>query len=259
MIRRARRMGGLPEEDLWNGLFWGLIGAVAGARLGYVIGHFPEVTNNGHDLLGVLAIWRGGISLLAGITGGVLAALPFMRRQGLPFWRTMDAIAPGLALGIAIGRIGDLMIGDHIGKPTSFALGWRCLGEIGGPTALPAAAYRSATAQGSPPSAGCYNLVVHQTALYDLVSSAILFAVLMWLARKGRREGFAALFFVTWYGTVRLVTDFLRDDKRYFGLTGSQVTSLVVVGVSVYLLARYRGSPSDDAALTGARESAQDD
>ena len=40
----------------------------------------------------------------------------------------MDAAAPGLALGIAIGRVGDLVVGDHLGKETDFALGFKCTG-----------------------------------------------------------------------------------------------------------------------------------
>jgi hypothetical protein len=42
---------------------------------------------------------------------------------------------------------------------------------------------------------------------------------------------------------MRLITDFLRVDKRYFGLTGSQVTALIVMLIALYLLARYRGAP----------------
>src|SRR3546814_7402893 len=49
-----------------------------------------------------------------------------MRRNQLPFWTLMDAAAPGLALGILLGRIGDLVVGDHLGKATDFVLGFRC-------------------------------------------------------------------------------------------------------------------------------------
>ena len=53
-----------------------------------------------------------------------------------------------------------------------------------------------------------------------------------------------ALFFGVWYGSMRVVTDFLRVDKRYFGLTGSQILAGAVVLISLYLIARYRGVPA---------------
>jgi len=77
-----------------------------------------------------------------------------------------------------------------------------------------------------------------------MVSSLILFLVLVWLGRGLRRTGFLALFFGVWYGTMRVVTDFLRVDKRYLGLTGSQILAAAVVLIALFLLARYRGVPA---------------
>ncbi|MDQ5816424.1 MAG: prolipoprotein diacylglyceryl transferase [Actinomycetota bacterium] len=250
MVRRARRLGGPDENDIWNTLFWALLGAIAGARIGYVIGHFSEVTDGGDDLLGVFRIWEGGISLLGGITGAVLAALPHVLKKRMGFWRTIDLAAPGLALGIVIGRIGDLVIGDHLGKPTTFALGWLCSGESG-TSPEGAQVYRSALERGEPPSLGCFDLVLHQTALYDFFSTLLLLGVLLWVGRRVRNLGMLTLIFVTWYGTMRVITDFLRVDRRYLGLTGSQILSLVTVAIGLYLLARYRGAPPRFAGAGG--------
>jgi len=63
------------------------------------------------------------------------------------------------------------------------------------------------------------------------------------MGRKARNPGLMTIVFVLWYGTVRLVTDFLRVDKRYLGLTGSQIVAIVVALTCLYLLARYRGAP----------------
>ena len=243
MVRRARKAGAPDETLIWNAVFWCLIGAMVGARVAYVLGHFSEVTNGGDDLLGVVKVWEGGISLLGGITGAVLAAYPYIRKHRLGFWRMVDLAAPGLALGIAVGRIGDLIIGDHLGKPTDFFLGWRCLGEVGGGPPQPASVYMARLEQGSPPSLGCYDVVVHQTAIYDFISSWILFAFLMWLARRNTRPGVLALAFTIWYGAMRVITDFLRVDKTYFGLTGSQLWALALMLVALFLPLRYRGAP----------------
>ena len=252
MVRRARRFGGPDEAEIWNGLFYALLGSIVGARVGYVLGHLPEVTNEGKNLLGVFEVWKGGISLLGGITGAVLAALPYMIKKKMGFWRMMDLAAPGLALGIVIGRIGDLVIGDHLGDPTSFALGWRCTGESGGVAPLSAERYFEEAASNGPPSLGCYDLTLHQTALYDFFSSLLLLGVLLWLGRRVRSSGFLILVFTLWYGTIRMITDFLRVDRRYLGLTGSQIMSLAVGLTCLYLLARYRGAPPRFVTPQGA-------
>lgn len=243
MVRRARRLGGPSEEDIWNSLFYALIGSIVGARVGYVLGHFSEVTDGGDDLLGLFKIWEGGISLIGGITGAVLFALPYVSRKKMGFWRTADLAAPGLALGIVIGRIGDLIIGDHLGKPTDFALGWTCLGHVGGEPPLPADQYLEALERGSPPSLGCFNLTLHQTAIYDFLSTLVLLGVLLWLGRRAHKTGFLILVFTIWYSAMRVITDFLRVDKRYLGLTGSQLMTLAVGLTCVALLLRYRGAP----------------
>ncbi|HLB75400.1 MAG TPA: prolipoprotein diacylglyceryl transferase family protein, partial [Candidatus Dormibacteraeota bacterium] len=116
----------ISDELAGSFVFWALIGAIVGARAFYVLAHFGEP---GLKTFGdIFAIYRGGISLIGGITGAVIAGYPIMRKNKLPFFRVMDAAAIGLPLGIVIGRIGDLVIGDHLGKPTSWLLAFRYSG-----------------------------------------------------------------------------------------------------------------------------------
>ena len=95
---------------------------------------------------------------------------------------------------------------------------------------------------------------VHQTALYDMVFATVLFLILYGMSRQPRRLGILTLTFGAIYGLVRVVEDFLRVDKRIFGLTGSQWTGLTVSLLCIAILAiwavRARGpGDADDAAL----------
>lgn len=228
LLLGATRRRGIADEVVYSMLYRAAIGAVIGARAAFVINHLGDFDSP----LEPFAIWRGGISLLGGIAGGVIAALPIMRRERLPFLLVMDAAAPGLALGIAIGRIGDLIVGDHLGKPTTFALGFRCTGAD---TASPCDA---------PIGQG-----VHLPALYDLVSVSILLGVLLLLRRRPRPRGFLILVFTAWYGTGRIIEDFLRVDETHgTGLTGSQWASVAAVTLSIVLLVARRGEPPDEVA-----------
>ena len=95
---------------------------MVGARVAYVIAHVSEFESP----LEWVQIWKGGISLLGGIAGATIANAVNIKRRTyrFRFFQIADAIVPGLALGISVGRIGDLIIGDHLGKPTSWLLAW---------------------------------------------------------------------------------------------------------------------------------------
>ena len=93
---------------------------------------------------------------------------------------------------------------------------------------------------------------MHQTALYDMVSAAALFVLLyVVLMRKPRREGILTLTFGLWYGLSRILEDSLRIDKRFFGLTGSQWTALVVASICAALLVWFAVSPRPGAPTGG--------
>ncbi|MGH9268918.1 MAG: prolipoprotein diacylglyceryl transferase family protein, partial [Acidimicrobiales bacterium] len=179
-------------------------------------------------------VWEGGISLLGGIFGAIIAGVPRMRKAGLSFWAVMDAAAPGVALGIIIGRSGDLVVGDHLGKTTDFFLGYRCP-PFDVETASPCAptAFMTRT-----PGA-----IVHQTALYDLLLTTALLCLLLWLRRSARWDGLLITVFATWYATGRIIEDFLREDLRRFGLTGSQVTAAVTLTICGLWLVFGRRTP----------------
>ncbi|MEO6121123.1 MAG: prolipoprotein diacylglyceryl transferase family protein [Acidimicrobiales bacterium] len=225
MIPVAQRFG-WDIDKVYSCVVRAAIGSIIGARLAYVLNHAGDLDSP----LEVLKVWEGGISLLGGIFGAIGFALPAMRRHRLPLWKLMDACVPGIALGIVIGRIGDLVIADHLGKTTDFFLGYRC----------PPASVET----GSPCVAGT---IVHQTALYDLLLTCVLLAALLWLrrtsSRPGRYAGFATIVFGAWYGTQRIFEDFLREDVRRFGLTGSQITATVTVAVCVTWLVAFRRTP----------------
>ena len=220
MLPAARRRG-ITDEQVWALLGRAAVGAVVGARLAYVLNHPGSYASRPWE---ILLVWRGGLSLLGGIAGAVLAALPKMLSEGLRFWTVTDAAVPGLALGILVGRLGDLVVGDHLGKPTSSVLGFVC-------TRAPSAS----------PCEAPLGQAVHMPALYDLVSAGLLLALLLWLRRKPRYDGFLTLAFAAWYGAGRFLIDFTRVDTTHgLGLSSSQWASLVVVATCLYLLVFVR-------------------
>jgi prolipoprotein diacylglyceryl transferase len=256
----------VPVEAANSVVFWSLIGAVVGARVAYVIAHASDFAGP----LEWLQIWKGGISLLGGIAGATIANAVNIKRQvyRFRFFQVADAVAPGLALGICVGRIGDLIIGDHLGKPTSWLLAWT---YEGGTLAPPFSCARGSCAanlqdnftqtidrtqavlrDGSEVVAR--GIGVHQTAMYDMILAGLLFAFLWWFIRSPRREGVVTLTFGLAYGCIRLLEDSLRIDKRFGPFTGSQWTALIVALICAGLLISLAISKRAGPTTPGRRE-----
>lgn len=250
---------GVTVDHINTMLFWVLVGAIVGARLFWVIGHWSELD----EPLDALRVWEGGLTLLGGIAGAVLVNIPNIRRYGYSFFQVLDGAMMGLAFGIAFGRIGDLIIGDHLGKPTSWLLAWQYDGGTPAGFSCVADACRTtlqggkellltttgSTLYGSGGEVLGTGAGVHQTALYDMAFATLLFLFLYGLSRVPRRLGVLTLTFGAWYGATRVIEDFLRVDKRIFGLTGSQWTGLTVSLLSLTVLAvwalRARSGPRE--------------
>lgn len=239
MARRARK-NGFDEDHAWNAAVVGILGAIVGARLAYVIGHIDQF----NEPIEYLQIYKGGISLMGGLIGGFLAAWLYCRAKKLDFGRLADMGAAGLAIGTAVGRIGDLVIGDHLGRTTDGFWGWEYKGGelISAPPCDPSV-YPSAD--------GCIQpgMVVHQTALYDSLWALVIFLVILRLERKPRPKGFLVFTWAAMYSIGRILTDLTRVDKTWFdtGLTGSQLTAIAVLLLSLIGLARLRRSPKGPA------------
>lgn len=258
-LNREAPRRGIPDDVASSAIFWALIGTLIGSRLGYVVTHLSQF----HDPIDILRVYRGGLSQLGGVVGAILCGYVVIRRHRAPFLPALDAAAIGIPLGVVIGRVGDLIIGDHLGKPTSWLLAWRYEGgQLSGYacdagrcviTGLSGGRSEEITSQGAILRDGAGHVIgtgvgVHQTALYDFLISMALVLFLVWLNRRLRRPGVLFFTYALWYGCGRILTDFLRIENRFFGLTGSQWTSLVAATLSVAMLVRF--------ALQG-REAAQ--
>lgn len=243
LMKRYAAPKGISDQTLWRILTWALVGGLVGMRVAWDLGHWREM----RSILDWIAVWNGGMSLLGGLIGAALVGGFVARREKLAVLPLLDMAAPGLALGIAIGRVSDLIIGDHLGKPTTMPWGFEYLGS-GHPLA-------------GAPDIGA---VVHPVALYDLILTSILLVVLLRFMRQARATGSTIALFTLWYAGSRVLTDFLRTDpRRLMGLTGSQLTSILaiaVVGTALVLRARRpTASPALGREIDSPPGGAQDE
>jgi phosphatidylglycerol:prolipoprotein diacylglycerol transferase len=225
VMTRAAERRGIPRAEVHNAATWGAVGAIIGARGFYVLAHlsdFPSIAD-------VLAVWRGGLTMFGGFAVGLAFAFVYFRRHAIDIARAMDAAAPGFVIAVMIGRIGDLIIADHLGRATGFVLGYK----------IPRGAN---LAPGFGPPTYVPGAVVHQTALYDFVGLAVLGGVVALLARRTPRPGTLYAAFATWYGLQRFVIDFTRNrdliESNFFGLSGSQWAGILFAAIGIGALVR---------------------
>jgi phosphatidylglycerol---prolipoprotein diacylglyceryl transferase len=244
MAKRAEPRG-IPRSEVYNAVTWGAIGAIVGARGFYVIGHLSSY----RSIVDALKVWEGGLTMFGGFIGGLVLGLGYLWRKKFDVPTAMDAAAPGFVVGVLIGRIGDIIIADHLGQRTSAAFGYR----------IP----NAPLAPGYGPPYYTPGVVVHHTAVYDFLGALVLFAFLRWYEKKRQpRVGSVFAAFSIWYGLQRFLIDFTRNraiiESSYFGLSGSQWAGLGFAVFGIFLLIRLRNrvSPAPDAAVVPALISA---
>lgn len=208
--RRNVRFGIPRSETEKVGIILVGIGLV-GARVLWVLTHLEEITSP----IDVIAVWDGGLQFTGGfVTAIVVAPLLTRRWPKGQRWNLLDGAVLGLAVGQAIGRIGCVAVGEHLGGPTTFFLGWTYTGGI--------------TVEGPLVIGQTY----HNTALYEILWLIPIIALLLWQDRRGTRPGVMAATFAICYGICRFGTDFLRTyDERLWGLTGAQ---FMCIGLTLF-------------------------
>ncbi|MGQ0830825.1 MAG: prolipoprotein diacylglyceryl transferase [Microthrixaceae bacterium] len=219
---------GIPRDTTYSLAMRMVVAGVIGSRITWDLTHLSELDSP----LDALAIWKGGLQFSGGFVFAVIAGYPVYRHWNrLTRWHSLDGYAYGLAIGLAIGRIGCYAVGEHFGGLTSFPLGVRYDGG----------SVREPTLGSIPLEKG---MVFHQTSLYELLYLLVLFGVLTWLlyVRKERpRPGTAMAIFCAWYGVARFASDSLRvNDERVLGLTGAQMLCLVLVPTAAWIWFRVR-------------------
>lgn len=214
----AHRYGGrrgLSRDDLTSVLMTSVISGIVGSRILYLIEHGQFAPSD----------WLGtrGFSIYGGMIGGALGGAAYMWRHKLSALY-LDAIAVGFPLGLAVGRIGDLISGEHYGGETSVAWGVRYLNENAEVPRL-GVAYQSG-------------------ALYEILLGLIMLALVVAVRRRLERPLELLWLVIASYGAGRFVMFFFRADSESapLGLSVSQWISLALVAVAAagWLWSRHR-------------------
>ncbi len=214
------KWAGKDWEQAENIVFWAGVGGVVGARLAFVLSFPTQLLN---DPLG--AIFGGaGFVFYGGLLGGTLAVIYLIRRGGASAWQYSDLVAPTLAIGYAVGRIGCQLSGD---------------GDYGVASTLPWAISYLHGVVPTPPG-----LTVHPTPVYETLAALLTAFILSALLR--RRTFSAAGQLMGLYLILSSVSRFLVEFVRIEPVVGAGLTQaqLWAVGLSMLGLVLLSGKLS---------------
>jgi phosphatidylglycerol:prolipoprotein diacylglycerol transferase len=226
-----------------DGLAWMVGLGLVGARLLYVWENWKIFANG--QLLRVFALTEGGISQWGGLFGAMVGVYVWSRRAHYSFWKIVDAGGPAAMLGLAIGRIGDIINGEHHGSPTTLPWGVDYVNQY---------------------TLGQPGRVVHPEVAYEMVVCLlILGAILPFHERLKKRlpDGVIGLVYLGLYAAGRFFLSYFREDMQIvFGLRQAQIASLLMVVIAVIaipVLFRLAGSRVVPApAIAGHGESTRE-
>lgn len=237
---------GLPRERVYDLGLWILLAAIVGSKV-LMIFTEPDYRENPLHIFSPDFLRSGGV-FYGGFIGAVLAGYFLIRRYKLPWWKTADAFAPGLALGNAIGRQGCFAAGCCWGKPTTLPWGVEFTEAGNKVTGVPLGVH------------------LHPTQLYESFGALLIFFFLLWLHRRKRFSGQVILFYAVLYAVMRFTIEIFRDDPRgdilglttLTGLSTSQMLSIIIgIWGLVTLILRWRRASDGGEKISSTPDAAR--
>lgn len=212
--------GKLAQEDkmdrgaVLDVVLYALLASLVGSRLLLVITEWKSFQNDWKQLFSLDFLRSGGV-FYGGLLGALIASVFLMRWYKLPWFRTADACAAGIALGQFFGRLGCFSAGCCWGKQTSAWCGVRFTEKAHELTGVPA------------------GIALHPTQLYESLATLALCVFLYFLFKRRAFHGQVILAYLWGYGLIRFVIEFWRDDPR--GSVGMFSTSqFIAISCSVF-------------------------
>ncbi len=258
-FRRLKEFG-LEEDRMIDVVPAGLVGAVIGARLYYVVLH-PE---NFKDFTDILAIRDGGLAIYGGVIGALLLGCLMARFRKLRILPVLDIASMGFLIGQSIGRWGNFFNQEAFGTNTE--LPW---GMSGGRIQNYLIYYQAELAEKGIEVNPF--LPVHPCFLYESLWCIAGFVILHFYHKKRKFDGEIFCMYLVWYGIGRFFIEGLRIDSLYIGsIRASQALALIsaVIGIALIIIMRvknkkhayilYRDSEESKAMLAAAEKEMQE-
>jgi len=238
---RLRRRGVEPWAII-DVVIWAVPLGIIGARVWHVLTHPTDFFYPGADPWAVIRIWDGGGAIFGSIVFGVLGVWIGSRIAGLRFLTVVDAIAPGLLLAQAFGRIGNWFNHEIFGLPTTL------------PWGLEIASSNPAFPVGLPEGT-----LFHPTFLYEMIWNVVGAALLLFLGTRFQLQwGKVFALYLIWYGIGRAWLEAIRLDPSEI-LLGLRINDwgailAIAIGLAIWVVQSARHPGREPSPYLAGRE-----
>ncbi len=251
--KRLKRQGIMESQDSFDFCFYLLAVGILGSRVTYIVQNFHEFQG---QFFRVFKIWEGGLVWYGGMASSVVFAFWWLWKKKLPVLTCADAAALGVAIAHSVGRMGCFFAGDDYGRKILAPDGTPVESAEHAPwyaVQFPnhSADWRYAYSEcPERPENFCAPYWLHPVQIYMAIGNLIVFLALLGIARKAKRPGIVAAWYLFLYPVNRFIVEFWRGDRDRgedvwgTGLSFSQMFGIPMVLVGILVLRSTRPGTS---------------
>ena len=253
---RAKKLG-IKIDDMYDYAIFIIVFGVIGARAYYVLTTLQ--THQYKSFLDVIAVWNGGLAIYGGIIAGIITVIVVSKIKKIKILRVLDAIAPAVMIGQALGRWGNYFNQEAFGCNTTLPWGMKSW-VVSGSTRLEGTVEYLTSNKASIEAQGMTvdpQGFVHPTFLYECLWNVIGFILINIFFKKRKFDGQMFLMYITWYGIGRAFIEMLRTDSLYIPGTPIRISMLVgflcfAGGIAAMIVLGVKAKKEPEKVLEGA-------
>lgn len=222
LAARQARVEGEDPQKIMDLSFYILISAIVGSRLLYIVVEYKEYISNP---LRIFKVWEGGLVFYGGFIMAMAVVIIYIRKHEMNLWKVGDILAPSVAIGQGVGRLGCFFAGCCYGRETDVS--WAVIFK-------------------DPNTLAPMDVHLHPTQLYDSANGFIIFAILLILRKFKKFDGQLFWTYTLLYAVGRFIVEIFRGDERGFViesfLSTSQFIAIPLFIVSLAMLIKLKGA-----------------
>lgn len=220
-MHRAKQPGsGWNKQQVEDLVFYGAVGLILGARIGYIL--FYNFSAFLNDPAMLLKVWEGGMSFHGGALGVMIALILYNRKYKKNYFDITDFMLPLVPPGLLAGSMGNFINAELPGRVADADLPWAFI-------------YTHVD-----------NLPRHPSSLYQALTNGLLLFIILWTFSSKKRPRMAVSgLFLLGYGSFRFTTEFFREPDAHMGfvafdwMSQGQALSLpmIIAGIAILIFA----------------------